>query len=130
VEEVALRVVEGGEDLHVDHPVLLSQLLVKVRGSLTGELAVEDDDVSLLLIVWVVVRGGWQSSLGDESLEKSLVFAVLPVLCPVDMTSLVLEIVSHINDPEALDTTAVLAGEYLGKSVTVDGAKLRVYSQM
>ena len=29
--------------------------------------------------------------------------------------------------PEALDTTAVLAGEYLGKSVTVDGAKLRMF---
>ena len=100
VEEVTLRVVEGGEDLHVHHPVLLSQLLVKVRGSLTGEFAMEDENISLLLIVRVVLRCGRQRGLGDEGLEEGLVLAVLPVLGPVDVTSLVLEVVSHINDPE------------------------------
>ena len=46
VEEVTLGVVEGGEDAPVDLPVPPPQLPVEVWAALTGELAVEHEDVS------------------------------------------------------------------------------------
>ena len=45
VEEVALRVVEGRMDLSVDLPVSTPELPEEVWASLTGELAVEDEDL-------------------------------------------------------------------------------------
>ena len=45
VEEVALWIVEGREDLRVDLPVSAPQFPVEVRTAVTGELAVEVEDV-------------------------------------------------------------------------------------
>ena len=51
VEEVALWVVEGGVNLSVDLPVSTPELPEEVWASLTGELAVEDEDLPSLLTV-------------------------------------------------------------------------------
>ena len=45
MEEVALGIVEGQEDLRVDLPVSAPQFPVEVRTAVTGELAVEVEDV-------------------------------------------------------------------------------------
>ena len=51
MEEVALWVVEGGVNLSVDLPVSTPELPEEVWASLTGELAVEDEDLPSLLTV-------------------------------------------------------------------------------
>ena len=56
-QEVDLWVVQPRIDVLVHVPVLCPQLGAVVRPSLAGELAVEDQDVSLLLDV--VVIPGW-----------------------------------------------------------------------
>ena len=63
LQEVDLGVVEGREDLSVDLPVSAPQLPVEVRAAVTGELAVEDEDVTTLLLL-LLLTGRAEDWLG------------------------------------------------------------------
>ena len=71
VEEVALGIVKGREDLRVDLPVSAPQFPVEVRAAVTGELAVEDEDVPASLAVraedWLGAEGGGREEGGEEA---------------------------------------------------------------
>ena len=100
VKEVALWVVEAGVDCPVQGSVSLPQLGVEVGCSLARELAMEDDNISLVLIersgLWLLRQGLCWQYCG----EKLLILSVLPVLRSLNVTSLVLELVPNIDDPE------------------------------
>ena len=115
MKEVALRVVKGGVDILVQVPVSLPQLLVEVRRSLAGELAVEDEDVPPLLLVVAGLRCGGERLHGHDGGQELLVLAVLPVLCAEDVASLVLELVSYINNPR-IDICLILMNKFEGKA--------------
>ena len=66
VEEVALREVQARVHVLVQLPVPLPQLHVEVRASLARELAVEDQDVTLLIL-----------RLGVVSTRKTIVMNVV-----------------------------------------------------
>ena len=116
MEEVALGVVKGREDLGVDLPVSIPELPVEVWTSLTGELAVEDENVpSLLTVLLPVLRpvllpvllpGGPEDWLGgerrgrEEGGEERFLLAVLPVLGSSDVAATELKTVADVDDPE------------------------------
>ena len=60
LEQIDLRVEQGRVGGLVELAVLLAEEAVHARSPLRGELAVEDDDVSLLVGVRVGLRGRWQ----------------------------------------------------------------------
>ena len=103
MEEVALGIVEGREDLRVDLPVSAPQFPVEVRAAVTGELAVEDEDVTTLLLLltgWAEDWLGGKRVGWEERGEESLLLAVRPVLCSSDVATTELETVAGVNDPE------------------------------
>ena len=85
---------EGREDLRVDLPVSAPQFPVEVRAAVTGELAVEDEDVRAE--DWLGGEGGG----GEEGGEEAVLLAVLPVLGSCDVATTELETVAGVNDPE------------------------------
>ena len=104
VEEVTLGVVEGREDVCVDFSVSTPELPVEVWTSLTGELAVEDENVPSLLTV--LLPGGPEDWLGgerrgrEEGGEERFLLAVLPVLGSSDVAATELKTVADVDDPE------------------------------
>ena len=104
VEEVTLGVVEGREDVCVDFSVSTPELPVDVWTSLTGELAVEDENVPSLLTV--LLPGGPEDWLGgerrgrEEGGEERFLLAVLPVLGSSDVAATELKTVADVDDPE------------------------------
>ena len=112
VEEVTLGVVEGREDVCVDFSVSTPELPVEVWTSLTGELAVEDENVPSLLTVLLPVLltallpGGPEDWLGgerrgrEEGGEERFLLAVLPVLGSSDVAATELKTVADVDDPE------------------------------
>ena len=76
-QEIDLWVVQPRIDVLVHVPVLGPQLGAVVRPSLAGELAVEDQDVPLLLGVAVVpgwVGGGGSGGCQGEMWQEGLMF--------------------------------------------------------
>ena len=104
VEEVALGIVEGREDLGVDFSVSTPELPIEVWASLTGELAVEDENVPALPTVLLTGRHedwlGGKTRGREEGGEESFLLPVLPVLGPGDVAATELKTVADVNDPE------------------------------
>ena len=119
VEEVTLGVVEGREDVCVDFSVSTPELPVEVWTSLTGELAVEDENVSTFnvllpvlltalrpVLLPVLLTGGPEDWLGgerrgrEEGGEERFLLAVLPVLGSSDVAATELKTVADVDDPE------------------------------
>ena len=100
VEEVALGIEESREDLCVDFSVSTPELPVEVWTSLTGELAVEDENIPALLALRAGDWLGGERRGGEEGGEEVILLTVLPVLCSSDVAATELKTVANINDPE------------------------------
>ena len=97
VEQVALGVVQARVHVLIQLPVLLPQFHVKVWPPLAGELAVEDENIPLLLVLHTILWWGRQRSRGKESSQELIILSVLPVLCTNNMATVVLKLVPDIN---------------------------------
>ena len=100
LEEVALGVVESREDLRVDLPVSVPQLPVEVWPALTGELAVEDEDLPASLTLRAEDRLGGERRGWQKGGEESVLLAMLPALGSCDVATTELETVAGVQDPE------------------------------
>ena len=100
MKEVALRVVKGGVDVLMQVPVSLPQLLVEVRRSLAGELAVEDEDLPASLTLRAEDRLGGERRGWQKGGEESVLLAMLPALGSCDVATTELETVAGVQDPE------------------------------
>ena len=92
--------VESWEDLRVDFSVSIPELPVEVRTSLTGELAVEDENIPAILALRAEDWLGGERRGREEGGEEVILLAVLPVLRSGDVAATELETVADVNDPE------------------------------
>ena len=92
----------------MDFSVSTPELPIEVWASLTGELAVEDENVPALptVLPTVLLTGRHEDWLGgktrgrEEGGEESFLLPVLPVLGPSDVAATELKTVADVNDPE------------------------------
>ena len=76
------------------------QFIVEVRTSLTGKLAMKNQDVPLDAAVGVVVGDSGERVWREEGRNELLVLAVLPVLRTLDVPTGELEGIANIDYPE------------------------------
>ena len=105
----------------------------------------EDENISLLLILRLVLGSHGQGDLWHEGFEELLVLAMLPVLGPADVTAFILVVVPHINHPERRvlnqisrqnndltlpevpNSAAVVPAQEVGHGMTVNSSQLWVF---
>jgi len=120
VEEVHLRVVQRRVHVLVQCTVPCPQFIVEVRTSLTGKLAMKNQDVPLDAAVGVVVGDSGERVWREEGRNELLVLAVLPVLRTLDVPTGELEGIANIDYPDRVDCAVVFPLHEVGEDVARD----------
>ena len=98
MKEVDLGEVERGVRGEIQVSVLFTQLFIEVWCSLTREFAVKNNNITPLILL-IPGRGRtieWLS--GQETGQKLFILSMLPVLCSIDVSAIILELVTNIDN--------------------------------